>query len=96
MRFKFKLASHLGIANPFWLDYILSPKLLNAWAKYYELEPFGADRDEVMMANLTAIIVGMFAKNPPNYEDFMLSKTSKKAKNLKMIREIKLWAGIES
>lgn len=78
------MASHLGISVAF-LESSMSSSELEAWVQYYKIEPFLADRVEVALANLTAIIAGIFSSKELDYKDFMLTgkKEIHKEKNLR-------------
>lgn len=80
IRFRFKLAAHLGIVNPFMIDYLLTEREFGAWVDYFNTEPFLADRIENQLATLIAVVFNMFAKEPVSQEDFMVSKIRKKSK----------------
>ena len=78
VRFRFKLASHLGVVNPFWLDYLLSDNELRAWAEYLQLEPVMSDRIEVQLAVIASMVHSYLAKTPLGYEAFKISSTIRK------------------
>ncbi|WP_170019186.1 hypothetical protein [Campylobacter sp. RM16190] len=80
VRFRFKLASHLGIPNPFLLDHILTESDFRAWADYLRVEPLLADRAELQLALLISKVHNIFAKEPLRYEDFMITSRKKKSK----------------
>lgn len=93
VRFRFKLASHLGVVNPFWLDYLLSDSELRAWAEYLQLEPVMSDRIEVQLAVIASMIHSYLSKNPLGYEAFKISstvsrKTDKKAEFEKRLKDV--------
>ncbi len=44
------------------------------WMEYYNKEPFEADRNEIQMANLSSIVVGLTGKSKLKTKDFMISK----------------------
>lgn len=79
VRFRYKLASHLGLVNPFILDDLLPYNVLKGWMEYYELEPFMADRLEANLA-LIAYMMSSFMGGNSKIEEFFISK--REVKNL--------------
>ncbi len=94
VRFKFKLASHLGIINPRSIDFLLTPNELNAWAEYFALEPFLADRIEAQLSFISAQIYNLFAKEPKGSSEFMVSAGAKKDKKSEFEKRLKDVFGI--
>lgn len=93
VRFRFKLASHLGVVNPFWLDFLLTDSELRAWADYLRLEPVMSDRIEAQLAVISAMAYSYLTQKPMDCEAFKISSTvskkvDKKAEFEKRLRDV--------
>lgn len=51
--------------------------------EHYNREPFSADRQEIQMANLSSIVVGLAGKSKLKTKDFMICKEEEKKQTVK-------------
>ena len=78
-KFKFKLAGHLGMTVSE-LEARMTHNEFMEWQKYAQEEPFLADRNEMMIAQLTSALLRVNGgKSTPNDLMVTLSKEDKEA-----------------
>lgn len=69
----------------------MSSRELSEWMAFYELEPFGYERQEVVTAQLTAVVANMMrgsGRPPYKTKDFMPEFGRKAAQPVKMMKEM--------
>lgn len=79
------------------LEQSLSEGELNEWMEYYMLEPFGSDRNELQMAQLTSLVLSMFGNTGHNYKDFMVvsHQTAENHPSMNVAQKLKNIFGID-
>ncbi len=66
------------------LDATMSAKEFFKWIEYFKSEPQQADRLEMMLAQLTALMYNMNSKKPIKTMDFLISLDEDIKKSIKM------------
>jgi len=71
-----RIAAHLGIWNVDEMLQTMPASLLSEWERFYQLEPFGAEADELRLGQISATLVNMYrSKNSKalTASDFLLT-----------------------
>jgi len=86
-KFLFKLASHLGYTTVAELENTMSYNEFLEWVDYYSFEPFGFDRIELQLSQITELLYRTNFEGDMTAIDFMIS-VSQEAKQTQKKKQV--------